>query len=203
MNETPEKNDDAPQTDPAMSAGEAEAVIAKLEAEVADLKDRLLRALAEADNTRKRAERDRADTQAYGIAKFARDLLTVADNFRRGIESVPAELRDNGPEPLKNLMVGLEATERELLAVLERHGVQVVAAEGAKFDPNLHQAIAEVPSADVAAGHVVTVAQTGFTIGERLLRPAMVVVSKGGGANGSAGGGQPQGEPGASIDTTA
>ncbi|MEY4880537.1 MAG: nucleotide exchange factor GrpE [Pseudomonadota bacterium] len=149
-----------------------------LRAEIAALKDRSLRALAEAENTRKRAEREREEMKQFAIARFARDLLSVSDNLARALAALPGDARDGASDALKAILDGIEATERELQAVLGRHGVKPIEAAGAKFDPNLHQAIAEVPSAAQAPGTVVTVVQGGYTIGERLLRPAMVTVAK-------------------------
>ncbi|GGG30941.1 nucleotide exchange factor GrpE [Chelatococcus composti] len=149
-----------------------------------DLKDKLLRALAEMENLRRRTEREVADARAYGIAGFARDMLTVADNIQRALESLPAELRDN--EAIKPFVEGVELTERDFLKTLERHGVRKLVPQGERFDPNLHQAMFEVPDTSVPNGTVVQVVQAGFVIGERVLRPALVGVSKGGPKPGSA-----------------
>jgi molecular chaperone GrpE len=148
--------------------------------EVADLKDRLLRALAEMENVRRRTEKQVADERVYGIASFARDMLAVADNMRRALDAVGAELRATADAGVKALIDGVELTERELLKGLEKHGVKMLEPLGAKFDPNLHQAMYEVPDASVPAGTVVQVVQAGYTIGERVLRPALVAVAKGG-----------------------
>jgi molecular chaperone GrpE len=149
-----------------------------LDRELADVKDRLLRTLAEMENLRKRTEREVADSRLYGIATFARDVLTVADNMHRAMEAVAPELRadPNG----KTLVEGVELTERELLKALEKNGVRRFDPQGEKFDPNLHQAMYEVPDASVPAGSVVQVVQSGYMIGDRVLRPALVGVSKGG-----------------------
>ncbi|MFP4003966.1 MAG: nucleotide exchange factor GrpE [Alphaproteobacteria bacterium] len=153
------------------------------EEQLAQMKDRLLRAMAEAENIRRRSERERAEAQKFGIARFARDLLSVADNLRRAIDAVPEEQRGEMDEAARNLVTGVEMVERELLATFERHGVTPLQPEkGAKFDPNLHQAMAEVPDPDAPPGTVVDVYQTGYVIGDRLLRPAMVTVAKAGGA---------------------
>jgi molecular chaperone GrpE len=149
-----------------------------LQAEVAALKDRALRALADAENTRKRAEREKADTSQYAVAGLARALLPVADNLRRALDALHAEKRETMGESEKAILDGVEATERELLAVLTRHGVKLIVAEGARFDPHLHHAVAEVPGSGQQPGTVVNVVQSGYTIGERLLRPAMVTVAK-------------------------
>lgn len=149
------------------------------EEQLAEMKDRLLRAMAEAENVRRRAERDTAEALKFGIARFARDLLGVADNLRRAIEAVPGEKRDRLDEAARTLVSGVELVERELLTAFERHGIKPLRPEkGAKFDPNLHQAMAEVPDPDAQAGSVVDVFQIGYVIGDRLLRPAMVTVAK-------------------------
>ena len=157
-----------------------EARIAELEAEVADLKDRLLRAVADAENTRKRAERDKQDAGKYAMTSFARDILSVGDNMRRAIDTLSDEDRQGVPEPVRNLIEGVEMTEREFLSVMERHGVKPINPHGEKFDPNLHQAMFEVPDPSKPSGTVMEVVATGYIIGDRLLRPAMVGVSKGG-----------------------
>jgi molecular chaperone GrpE len=148
--------------------------------EAADLKDRLLRALAEMENLRRRTDRQVADERVYGIASFARDMLAIADNMRRALDAVDAELRATADAGVKALIEGVELTERELLKVLEKHGVKKLEPLGTRFDPNLHQAMYEVPDASVPAGTVVQVVQPGYTIGERVLRPALVAVAKGG-----------------------
>jgi molecular chaperone GrpE len=176
-------NDDAPGAEapasPATDSAEPDAV-AQLEAEKLDLRDKLLRTLAEMENLRRRTEREIADARTYGVTGFARDMLTVADNLRRALESVPSEAREGAAEALKALIEGVELTERDLLKTLERHGVRKIEPDGQRFDPNLHQAMFEVPNPDVPNGTVVQVVQSGFTIGERVLRPALVGVAKGG-----------------------
>lgn len=153
--------------------------IARLERDVSEMKDQLLRALAEAENVRRRSQKEVADAKQYAITGFARDMLGVADNFRRALESLPAEeaIENAG---LKGLVDGIRMTERELLSALERHGVRTVDPSGERFDPNLHQAMFEVENPDVPSGTVVQVMQPGAVIGERIVRPAMVGVSKGG-----------------------
>jgi molecular chaperone GrpE len=148
--------------------------------EAAELKDRLLRTLAEMENLRRRTERDVADARAYGVAAFARDLLGVADNLRRALDAIGTEGRESLAPAMSSFVEGVELTERELLKVLEKHGVKRFDPMGAKFDPNKHQAMFEVPDPATPAGTVVKVVQAGFTIGERVLRPAMVGVAKGG-----------------------
>lgn len=146
----------------------------------AELKDRLLRTLAEMENLRKRTEREVADAGLRGITAFARDMLGVADNMRRALEAVGPEARKSADPAVKALIDGVELTEREFLKALERNGVRQFNPQGQKFDPNVHQAIFEVPDASVPAGHVVQVVQPGYMIGDRVLRPALVGVSKGG-----------------------
>jgi molecular chaperone GrpE len=153
-----------------------EARAAALEAELADHKDRLLRALAEAENTRRRAQREREDASKYAITGFAKDLLSAADNLRRALDSLPeAEVRD---ERTRSLLAGVAATERELLSVFERHGIRRIDPQGERFDHNFHQAIYEAERADQPAGTVVEVLQPGYVLHDRLLRPAMVGVAK-------------------------
>jgi molecular chaperone GrpE len=148
--------------------------------EAADLKDRLLRSLAEMENLRRRTEKQVDDARVYGIANFARDSLGVADNMRRALDAVTPELRESADTAVKALIEGVELTERELLRVLEKHGVKKLEPLGNKFDPNLHQAMYEVPDPSVPAGTVAQVVQAGYTIGDRVLRPALVAVAKGG-----------------------
>jgi len=179
---TPVAANDAAPADgaPAPEAAQAPDAIALLEAEKADLKDKLLRALADMENLRRRTARELADARIYAVTNFARDMLTVADNLRRALDSVPADARDDADGPLKALIEGIEVTERDLLKTLDRHGVRRLEPEGQKFDPNLHQAMFEVAQPDVPNGTVVQVMQSGYVIGERVLRPALVGVAKGG-----------------------
>jgi molecular chaperone GrpE len=167
--ETPQQDD----------AADAARVIASLQAEADAHKDRALRALAEVENVRKRLERERDEAKAYSVTRFARDLLTVADNLSRALVSIPADARARAEDSLKAVLDGVDATARELKAALARHGVKEIEAAGVKFDPHLHQAIAEVPADGAEPGTVVTVVQSGYVIGDRLLRPAMVTVAKG------------------------
>ncbi|KWT66249.1 Heat shock protein GrpE [Hyphomicrobium sulfonivorans] len=159
--------------------GEASGTVVELEARISDLTDRLLRAHAEMDNLRKRTERDKEDTAKYAISKFARDLLSIGDNLQRATSAVPAGAADADPA-LKALMEGVSMTEREFLNVLERNGVRRIDPEGEPFNPHQHQAMAEIEQPDVASGTIVQVYQPGYLIEDRVLRPAMVVVSKGG-----------------------
>ncbi len=158
-----------------------EALVAQREAaiaEAADFKDKLLRTLADMENLRRRTEREVQDARAYGVTSFARDMLNVADNMRRAFESLGEGVETDGP--LKPFVEGIGMTERELLNTLDKHGVKKIEPQGEKFDPNKHQAMFEVPNAEVPNGTVVQVVQAGFLIGERVLRPALVGVSKGG-----------------------
>ena len=163
----------------ASPAGPAD-VIEALNAENTSLKDRLLRAMAEMENLRRRTEREVADAKVYGVAAFARDMLTVADNLARALDSLSEEARANADGSLKGLIEGVELTMRDLTAALGRHGVKKLEPLGEKFDPNFHQAMFEAPNEELPAGTVAQVVQTGWRIGDRVLRPAMVGVSKGG-----------------------
>lgn len=171
---------------------QASAMLAQAEAEIAALKDRLLREAADKENLRRRLEREREDAVKYAAGKFAKDILTVADNLRRALDAAPQE-RGGMSEPERNLLLGVEATERELLNVFERYGISRIDPKGQKFDPNLHQAMFEVEDVSVPAGTVVQVMAAGYVQHGRLLRAAMVGVSKGGP--------QPQAQPGQSVDT--
>ena len=153
-----------------------QARITELEEEVADLGDRLLRAAAETENIRKRSLKDVDDARKFATRQFSEDVLAVADNLARALEYVTDEARaDDGH---KGLIEGVEMTLKEFASILERHGIRAVEAMGAPFDPNLHQAMFEAESTDVAAGHVMQVLRVGYTIHDRLLRPAMVGVAK-------------------------
>ena len=169
-------NTEAQAPDP---AAQASAELTALIAENSDVRDRLLRTMADMENLRRRTEREKADNARYAISNFARDVLTVGDNLRRTIEHVPAEAAAQDPA-LKSFLDGVELTERELLNVLERHGVTRIDPVGQRFDPNCHQAMYEVENPDVPEGTVVDVMQAGYVIGDRCLRPALVAVAKGG-----------------------
>jgi molecular chaperone GrpE len=160
--------------------------LASITQEVVSLKDKLLRALAEMENMRKRTERDVLDSRVYAITSFARDILTVADNMHRALGALDSELREKADASMKALLDGVELTERELLNVLEKHGVKKLEPLGQKFDPNRHQAMYEVPDSSAPAGTVVQVVQAGYTIGDRVLRPALVAIAKAGGKADSA-----------------
>jgi molecular chaperone GrpE len=159
--------------------GDYEALVRLLK-ENEELKDRALRVAAEMENLRRRTARDVHDARAYAVANFARDMLSVSDNLRRALDAIPAEAKASGDAGFKALIEGVEITERAMLTALERHGVKKLEPEGEKFDPNFHQAMFEVPNPDVPANTVVQVMQPGYSIGERVLRPAMVGVAKGG-----------------------
>ena len=154
------------------------AVLEALKAEVEMLKDQRLRALAEVENIRRRADKEKIDASQYAVTKFARDMVGIADNFARAMAAVPSHVRDAADPQVKAVLDGVEATDRQLLQTLERYGVKAVDTSDGKFDPNLHQAIAEVPAGGRPAGTIVDVVQSGFMIGDRLLRPAMVTVAK-------------------------
>jgi molecular chaperone GrpE len=147
--------------------------------ENAEMRDRLLRTMADMENLRQRTEREKSDTARYAVSNFARDVLTIGDNLRRTIEHVPAEAAAQDPA-LKSFLEGVELTERELLKMLEKYGVTRIEPLGQRFDPNQQQAMYEVPTTEVPDGTVVDVMQAGYTIGDRVLRPALVAVSKGG-----------------------
>jgi molecular chaperone GrpE len=186
------------ETEAAEAAPEGKTV-EQLEAELDDLRDRLLRAVAEEQNTRRRAEKEKADTRAYAVTGFARDMLDVADNLSRAVAAVDEASLAEASQPLKNLVEGVAMTERALLSKMENHGIKQVAPEpGSAFDPNLHQAVAQIPS-DQPAGTIAAVMQTGFVISSRTLRAAMVAVS----AGAPAGGETPAGETGGNVDLKA
>jgi molecular chaperone GrpE len=160
-------------------APSAEQRLVAVEAELADTRDRLLRALAETENVRRRLQRERDEARKYAVSGFAKDLLSVVDNLRRALEAMPeSEAKDARTQGLRD---GVAATERELLAAFERHGLKRIDPRGEKFDHNFHQAIFEAARSDVPAGTVVEVLQPGYVLHERLLRPAMVGVAKGDG----------------------
>ncbi len=177
---------DNPNAEPAVEEATAQspeeiiqANFARIEAERDDLKDKLLRTLADMENLRRRTEREIADAKAYAVTSFARDMLGAADNLRRALESLPETARTTEEPALKGLIEGVDLTERDLLKTLERHGVRKIDPLGEKFDPNLHQAMFEAPDAEIAKGLVSKVVQSGYKIGERVLRPALVGVSAG------------------------
>jgi len=160
------------------SAPEAGDPVAEARREAVEFKDKLLRTLAEMENLRKRTEREVVDARVYGTAGFARDVLAVADNMHRALETIGPELRDAADAKVKAFIEGVELTERELLKMLEKNGVKKFSPQGEKFDPNVHQAMYEAPTSDQPPGHVAQVIQAGYMIGDRVLRPALVAVSK-------------------------
>jgi molecular chaperone GrpE len=178
--------DPAPEAEPVVSKpyimpdDPEEGAVEALTKEVADAKDRMLRTLAEMENLRKRTAREVSDARTYGISGFARDVLDIADNLQRALDAVPAEARAAADPGLKALIEGVELTERSLHNALEKHCVKRFDPAGEKFDPNVHQAMYEVPDSSVPVGTVAQVIQAGYMIGERVLRPALVGVAKGG-----------------------
>jgi molecular chaperone GrpE len=168
---------EAPVTAAAPEMVPAEQVTAALAA-AADFKDKHLRLLAEMENLRRRTEKEVADARVYGISRFANDVLGVADNMHRALETLDEEIRGAADPKLMVLIEGVEMTERELMKTMEKHGVRKFTPQGEKFDPNLHQAMYEVPNSDFPAGHVAQVIQSGYMLGDRMLRPALVGVSK-------------------------
>ncbi len=163
------------------AASEAErvaALVEQLAREASENKDKLLRSLAEIENMRRRTDRQVADAREYGITAFARDVLAVADNMSRALSAIDPQLRQTADAGRKSLLEGVELTERELLNVLEKHGIKRFEPTGEKFDPNLHQAMYEVPDSSLPNGMVAKVVQAGYMIGERVLRPALVGVAK-------------------------
>ena len=174
--------------------------IALLEAEVGSLKDQLLRAMAETENVRRRAQRDREEGLKYAAAPVIKDLLAVADNLQRALESVPQEqAAENGP--MQNLRLGVEMTLKELQTVFERHGIKTINPLGERLDPHLHEAMYEVEDPGKPAGTVVQIIQSGYRLHERLLRPARVGISKGGPKPGAPEAGAAK--PGDTVDTQA
>lgn len=179
---TPEENEAMEAAAEAKQAGnesDYEALV-RLMKENEELKERALRIAADMENLRRRTARDVQDARAYSVANFAREMLSVSDNLHRAIEALPAEARAAGDAGLTALIEGVEMTERAMQVALERHGVKKLEPEGQKFDPHFHQAMFEVPNPNVPANTVVQVVQPGYSIGERVLRPAMVGVAKGG-----------------------
>ncbi len=184
-----------PDVEPDVDPREAELEAAR--AEIAEVKDKLLRAMAEMENLRRRGEREKADLRKFAVAEFARDILSIPDNLRRALDAVPATARQENTD-LANLLDGVELTERELHSVLERHDIEVINPVGERLDPNLHQAMVQVDHPEAAAGTVVEVLQIGYRLHDRLLRAAMVAVAKGPGTGDAA-----APEAGQQVDTTA
>ena len=190
-----DENAQPPQEESAVATEQAqldEQLVVAMQESV-ELKDKVLRTLAEMENLRRRTEREVGDARTYGIASFARDVLSIADNMQRALDAAQQELSGSTDPGVKTLLEGVELTERELLKALEKNGVKRFDPQGQKFDPNLHQAMYEVPDTSVQPGMVMQVIQPGYMIGERMLRPALVAVSKGGAKP----------SPGVQQDTTA
>jgi molecular chaperone GrpE len=189
--------DNANEGDASGRALELERALAEANGKIAELKDQVLRALAETENVRRRVQRDRDDAVKYAASGFAKDLLPVADNLRRALDAIPKEALETD-EALRTLATGVEMTERLLLAAFERHQIKRIEALGQKFDSNLHQAMFEVPGSGQPAGTVVQVMEAGYTIHDRLLRPALVGIAKAepaAGGNGAAPATNGSGEP--------
>lgn len=194
MSQEPQ-NEQTPEAAPAEAAASepaADSRIAELEAEITKLKNDVLYAKAETENVRRRLEQQAEDRAKYAVSNIAKDVLSVADNLRRALDAVPPTARE-GNDIANTLTVGVEMTERELLSTFERYGIRAVPAHGTRFDPNLHQAMMEVEDTTQPEGTVVMVMQQGYQIHDRLLRPALVGVSKGG----------PKTSPGEQVDTSA
>lgn len=210
MNDSNDKTninpEDAVSGHEAENGGEAQAALDPTEAllaENAELKDRMLRTMAEMENLRRRTEKEIRDSKQYAASSFARDMLGVGDNLRRALEAISAEARDAANESMRALIEGVEMTEREMINQLEKHGVRRIDPAGEKFDPNFHQAMFEVPNTEVPNNTVVQVMQAGYVIGDRVLRPALVGVSKGGPKERKPEGETPAAEPGSTVDRTA
>ena len=188
-------------TEGARDANAGEDALARLQAENAELKDRSLRVLAEMENLRRRTEREVKDASQYAIAAFARDMLTVGDNLRRALDALGPTVREGADQAVTTLLDGVELTEREMLKALEKHGVRRLSPKGERFDPNLHQAMFEMPDPSVPSGTVVQVVQDGYVIGERVLRPALVGIAKGGPRAQAGGTEQPAAAEGSGADS--
>jgi len=185
QNENAATGDATAEADDGRTPGEAAAAeiareaaqIAALQAELADFKDRYLRAVADTENLRKRAEREKQDATQYAFSRFARELLSVADNLERALEAMKPEKRAGLAPEVLSVVEGIEATQRQLLSAFERFSIRRIEAVGQKFNPNQHEAIAELPVPGQAAGTVIAVAENGYMIGERLLRAAKVAIA--------------------------
>ncbi len=189
------------QGEEASEAAALHGIVEALNADNSQLKDKVLRTLADMENLRRRTEKEVADARVYATTNFARDMLTVVDNMRRALDTLPTEVREAADDKVKALLEGVELTERDLLKTLERHGIRKLEPKGEKFDPNLHQAMFEIPDPSVPNGTVREVVQSGYVIGDRVLRPALVGVAKGGPKPGAPGNGA--GGNGASVDKEA
>jgi molecular chaperone GrpE len=173
----PQEGTPAPEVDPTTALLE---LLTRTEAERDELKDRVLRTLAEMENLRRRTEKEVVDSRIYAMTNFARDMMSVPDNIRRALETVPETLRPTLDAVMQSLLEGIELTERDLIKTFERHGIRQINPMGEKFDPHLHQAMFEAQDPSLPSGHVMNVAQIGYTIGDRILRPALVGVARGG-----------------------
>ena len=171
-----EKIDESDGETPAVEEGETESPFARLESELEKLRNEVLYAQAEAQNVRRRLEKEKTDAAAYAATGFARDILSVADNLSRALSAIPADLRED--DRLKPMLTGIEMTAKELDSVFQRNGITKIEALGAKLDPNRHQAMIELPHAEAEPGTVIQEMQTGYMIKDRLLRPALVGVAK-------------------------
>ncbi|VAV92824.1 Heat shock protein GrpE [hydrothermal vent metagenome] len=203
-----EQNTEQPEAIPEAEAApisEAER-FAEMEQQLSAAKDQTLRLAAELENVRKRSQKAEADARRYGVSRFAEDMLSVADNLSRALANVPAEARAEASERMNQLVEGVDLTQTSLLSALERHGIKQLDPKGEKFDHHLHQAVAHIPSAEITTGHICEVIQPGYTIGDRTLRAAMVVVSTGAPAVAPANESpvaDPDAKPGSTIDTKA
>ena len=172
--------DEASAAEAAAPRAEPNAVVEALQAEVASLKDRVLRTMAEMENLRRRTEREVADAKSYGVTSFAREMVSAVDNLQRAVASVPADAKTEASQAIQSFIQGIELTERDLLSRMARFKVQPIETVGSRFDPNRHEALFELPDESVPSGTVVQQVETGYVIGDRVLRPAKVGVSRGG-----------------------
>jgi molecular chaperone GrpE len=180
--ETADDSEEARREDAIEQLSGREADVERLEAEKADLTDRLLRLAADMENLRRRTERDVSDARRYAVTQFAADMLLIADNLKRALEAVPADARQSADAAIAGVIEGVEMTAREMDRLLAKNGVARIAAKGERFDPHKHEAMFEAPDQNVPAGTVIEVIQDGYQIGDRVLRAARVGVAKGGGA---------------------
>lgn len=195
----PLPEDELEKTPPSAQKGDVNSDVEALQAQLDQATDQAVRALAEAENTRRRAQKEREDASKYAVSGFAKDLLDVSDNLRRALDAIPADLLEAEPR-LKNLVEGIEATERSLLRTFEKHGIKKLEPLDEPFDPNFHEVMFETPAPGKPAGVVMQVVEPGYTLNDRLLRPARVGVSK---DDGSAGETPQEPPPGGHIDTQA
>lgn len=201
MMDTPKDRESA--NDQTRNDAEAEAKSWEaLETEIGELKDRLLRAVAETENVRRRAERERSEALQYAASRFAKDILSVADNLRRALTTLEGADRTTLPEPVQNLLTGVELTERELLSIFSRHGIKPFDPIGQRFDPHQHEVMFEIPGTEQPNGTVLQVIETGYMIGERLLRPARVGIAKGEARPGYKAANEGETEKGSGLDTS-